>query len=256
MTRGRKRSGKKRAKSLPKTSSPAEPKTKPAPEKRPESPAPSPNRWKTPAICLGLVAITWGVFGRALGYDFFNYDDSFYVYQNHWISDGLTRAGFVRAFTHPLVGNWHPLTSLSLMLDAELFGLNPGGYHGVNVALHSIAVLLLFFVLRSMTGAVWRSALVAAIFAIHPLRAESVVWISERKDVLSGVFFMLGLWAYCRYAQGSRRLLTYLLVATALTLGLMSKAMLVTFPCLLLLLDYWPLRPFRLLAGRSRWPAE
>ena len=243
MTRARKRSKKQRAKPLPKTSPPG-PKTKPVPETRLASPSRWPSRWKTPAICLGLVAITWGIFGRALGYDFFNYDDSFYVYQNHWISDGLTRAGFVRAFTHPLVGNWHPLTSLSLMLDAEIFGLKAGGYHGVNVALHSIAVLLLFFVLRSMTGAVWRSALVAAIFAIHPLRAESVVWISERKDVLSGVFFMLGLWAYCRYAQGPPRLLNYLLVATALTLGLMSKAMLVTFPCLLLLLDYWPLRRF------------
>ncbi len=200
--------------------------------------------WTTPAVCLGLVAITLITFGRTLGYDFFNYDDSFYVYQNHWISDGLTRAGMVRAFTHPLVGNWHPLTSFSLMLDAQLFGLNPGAYHGVNVVLHTIAVLLLFFVLRAMTGALWRSALVAAIFAIHPLRAESVVWISERKDVLSGVFCMLGLWAYTRYARRLPSLGAYLLVVAAFTLGLLSKAMLVTFPFLLLVLDYWPLRRF------------
>ncbi|MBA3649908.1 MAG: tetratricopeptide repeat protein [Chthoniobacterales bacterium] len=217
------------------------------PKKKRASPPPPPKArrsWTTPAICFGLVAITCLIFGRSIGYDFFNYDDSFYVYQNHWISDGLTRAGMERAFTHALVGNWHPLTSLSLMLDAQIFGLNPGGYHGVNVALHTVAVLLLFFALRSMTGAVWRSALVAALFAIHPLRAESVVWISERKDVLSGVFFMLGLWAYSRYAQKPPRLRLYLLVAAALILGLLSKSMLVTFPCLLLVLDYWPLRRF------------
>lgn len=206
---------------------------------------PKPRRaWVTPVICLGLAAITWLIFGKTLGYDFFNYDDSFYVYQNHWISDGLTRAGLVRAFTHSLVGNWHPLTSISLMLDAQIFGLNAGGYHGVNVALHTLAVLLLFFVLRTMTGATWRSAMVAALFAIHPLRAESVVWISERKDVLSGLFFMLGLWAYDRYVRKPPRLGAYLLVMAALALGLLSKAMLVTFPFLLLVLDYWPLRRF------------
>ena len=204
----------------------------------------SQKRWLSPAICLGLAAITWIVFGRTIAFGFFNYDDSFYVYQNPWISNGLTRAGLVRAFTHPLVGNWHPLTSFSLMLDAQIFGLNAGGYHFVNVCLHTITVLLLFFVLRSMTGAVWRSALVAAIFAIHPLRAESVVWISERKDVLSGVFFFLALGAYRRYAKKPPSLGAYLVVAATLALGLLSKAMLVTFPFLLLLLDYWPLRRF------------
>jgi tetratricopeptide (TPR) repeat protein len=201
-------------------------------------------RWLTPAICLGLVALTWIIFGRTIGFNFFNYDDSFYVYQNPSISNGLTRVGFVRAFTHPLVGNWHPLTSLSLMLDAQFFGLNAGGYHFVNVVLHTVVVLLLFFVLRAMTGALWRSALVAAIFAIHPLRAESVVWISERKDVLSGVFFLLGLGAYYRYARKPPSLSAYLMVAVALALGLLAKAMLVTFPFLLLVLDYWPLRRF------------
>lgn len=200
--------------------------------------------WLTLAICLGLIAMTWVVFGRAIGFDFFNYDDSFYVYQNPWISNGLTRAGFVRAFTHPLVGNWHPATSLSLMLDAQFFGLHASGYHFVNVVLHTIAVLLLFFVLRAMTGALWRSGLVAALFAIHPLRAESVVWISERKDVLSGVFFFLALGAYCRYARKAPSLGAYLMVVVTLALGLMSKAMLVTFPFLLVILDYWPLRRF------------
>lgn len=200
-------------------------------------------RWHVPAICFGLAAITWIVFGQSLGFDFVNYDDSFYVYQNHWVSDGLTRAGLIRAFTHPLVGNWHPLTSISLMLDATFFGLKPGGYHFVNVLLHTTAVLLLFLVLKSMTGATWRSAFVAALFAIHPLRAESVAWISERKDVLSANFFFLALWAYVRYAR-SRSLGRYLLLAAFFALGLLSKAMLVTLPFLLLLLDYWPLRRF------------
>ncbi|CAN5463778.1 hypothetical protein BH20VER3_BH20VER3_12350 [soil metagenome] len=218
-------------------------------QKRPKSPL-AQRRWLSPLICLGLLGITWLIFGRTIGFGFFNYDDSFYVYQNPSISDGLTRAGLVRAFTHPLVGNWHPLTSLSLMLDAQLFGLNAGWYHFVNVVLHSTSVLLLFFVLRAMTGAVWRSALVAAIFAIHPLRAESVVWISERKDVLSGLFFFLGLGAYYRYCRNPA-LGRYLLVVVALSCGLLAKAMLVTFPFLLLLLDYWPLRRFAFAPGRS-----
>jgi protein O-mannosyl-transferase len=201
-------------------------------------------RWLTPAICLGLIALTWVIFGRAIGFDFFNYDDSFYVYQNPSISNGLTRVGFAKAFTHPLVGNWHPLTSISLMLDAQLFGLSAGGYHFVNLVLHTIAILLLFSALRAMTNATWRSALVAALFAIHPLRAESVVWISERKDVLSGVFFVLALGAYYRYARKPPSLGAYLVVAATLALGLLSKAMLVTFPFLLLVLDYWPLGRF------------
>ena len=208
------------------------------------SPAFSTRPWLIPAICLGLLAITWIVFGRTVRFDFVNYDDSYYVYQNPSVSNGLTYAGFIRAFTRPLVGNWHPLTSFSLMLDAQFFGLNACGYHFVNVLLHSIAVVLLFLVLRAMTGAVWRSLFVAALFAVHPLRAESVVWISERKDVLSGVFFMLTLGAYYLYARKPPSLVSYLLVAITLTAGLLAKAMLVTVPFLLLLLDYWPLRRF------------
>ncbi len=190
------------------------------------SPAFSTRPWLISATCLGLVAITWIAFGRTVRFDFVNYDDSYYVYQNPSVSNGLTYAGFIRAFTRPLVGNWHPLTSLSLMLDAQFFGLNAGGYHFVNVLLHSIAVVLLFLVLRAMTGAVWRSLFVAALFAVHPLRAESVVWISERKDVLSGVFFMLTLGAYYLYTRKPPSLVSYLLVAITLTAGLLAKAML------------------------------
>ena len=190
--------------------------------------------WTTAVICLGLVAITWIVFGQTLGFDFINYDDSSYVYQNPSISNGLTWEGLKRALTHPLVGNWHPLTSISLMLDAQVFGLNPGGYHFVNVLLHTIGVLLLFFALRQMTGATWRSAFVAALFAIHPLRAESVVWISERKDVLSGIFFFLALLTYVRYVR-KPSIGAYLVLTACFTLGLLAKAMLVTLPFLLLL---------------------
>jgi protein O-mannosyl-transferase len=225
-------------------------------KRRAKTPPYQEHRWLIPAISFGLIAMTWLVFGRTLSFDFFNYDDSFYVYQNPSISNGLTRAGLIKALTQPLVGNWHPLTSFSLMLDAQFFGLNASGYHFVNVLLHSVAVLLLFFVLRTMTGTVWRSAIVAALFAIHPLRAESVVWISERKDVLSGVFFMLGLAAYNRYARKSPSLGAYLMVAAALTLGLLSKAMLVTFPFLLLLLDYWPLRRFTFSPVTTSGPAK
>ncbi len=211
-------------------------------------------KWVNLAICLALVVMTWVVFGRVVTFGFFNYDDSFYVYQNPSINHGLTRAGLIRAFTHPLVGNWHPLTSISLMLDAQWSGLHANGYHLVNVILHSVAVLLLFFLLRTMTGKIWRSAFIASVFAIHPLRAESVVWISERKDVLSAVFFFLGLLAYVRYARKSPTPGRYLLVVLCLTLGLLSKAMLVTFPFLLLLLDYWPLGRFQPVSlAKVRW---
>jgi hypothetical protein len=210
------------------------------------SPRPVRNRgWVILGICLGLTAAVWLIFGRTLAFDFLNYDDSYYVYQNPNISRGLTWPGLVSAFTHPLVGNWHPLTSISLMLDAQWSGLHASGYHLVNVILHAIAVLLLFFVLNIMTGTTWCSAFVAVLFAIHPLRAESVVWISERKDVLSGMFFFLGLLAYSRYAR-KPALGSYLLVALLLSLGLLAKAMLVTVPFVLLLLDYWPLKRFDL----------
>ena len=206
--------------------------------------------WPTAVICLGLVAIIWIVFGQTLGFDFINYDDNLYVYQEPAINSGLTLHGLATAFTRVLVGNWHPLTSISLMLDAQVFGLRPSGYHFSNVFLHTIAVLLLFLVLKRMTGALWRSAFVATLFAIHPLRVESVAWISERKDVLSGVFFMLTLGAYLRYAKRPS-ISRYLTVLVAFALGLLSKAMLVTLPFVLLLLDYWPLQRFARLPGKN-----
>jgi len=191
-------------------------------------------------ISILLVAIVWLVFSRTIGYDFVNYDDHVYVYQNPIVSAGLTPDGIVWAFAHTHARNWHPLTTLSHMLDCQIFDLKPGGHHFTNVFLHTLAVLLLFFALRKMTGKVWRSAFVAAVFAIHPLHVESVAWVAERKDVLSAVFFMLTLVAYTSYAR-QPSLGRYLMVSVFFACGLMSKSMLVSMPVVLLLLDYWPL---------------
>jgi tetratricopeptide (TPR) repeat protein len=202
-------------------------------------------------ICIFLGAIVWAVFGQTLAHAFLNYDDDEYVYANPNISRGLTVSGLRRAFTHVHADNWHPLTTLSHMLDAQLYGLQPWGHHLTNVFLHAAAAVLLFLALRRLTGAltgpgiIWRCALAATLFAIHPLRAESVAWISERKDVLSGVFFMLTLWSYAGYARAAdRSLVRYLTTLVLFALGLMCKPTLVTLPFLLLLLDYWPLRRF------------
>ncbi len=159
------------------------------------------DRWTVPGVCIFLAAITLAVFGQTLGYDFVNWDDDEYVYENPVVQQGLTWEGFRWALTYGNIGHWHPLTWLSHMLDCQLYGLYPGGHHLTNVLLHTAAVILLFLVLRRMTGFLWRSAFVAAVFAIHPLRVESVAWVAERKDVLSAFFFMLTLGAYVRYVQ-------------------------------------------------------
>jgi protein O-mannosyl-transferase len=203
--------------------------------------APRTNRsWQTIGICLALAALSWLVFGQTLWHDFVNYDDPRYVYENTKITDGLSISGIAWAFTHIHSMNWHPLTTISHMLDCQLYGLKGGWHHFTNVLLHTIAVIVLFIALQQMTGAFWRSAFVAAAFAIHPLRVESVAWIAERKDVLSGVFFMLTLLAYVYYVR-LPQIRRYLVVAVVFACGLMSKPMLVTLPFVLLLLDYWPL---------------
>ena len=201
----------------------------------------TPNRCGlTVGICLSLAVLAWLVFGQTLWHDFINYDDPRYVYENTKITGGLSISGIAWAFTHIHSLNWHPLTTISHMLDCELYGLKSGWHHFTNVLLHTLAAMLLFLALQQMTGAGWRSAFVAAVFAIHPLRAESVAWIAERKDVLSGVFFMLTLLAYMYYARLPRAR-GYLLVVFLFGCGLMCKPMLVTLPFVLLLLDYWPL---------------
>jgi tetratricopeptide (TPR) repeat protein len=194
-------------------------------------------------MCVFLVGITWLVFGQTLGHGFINYDDPVYVYENPVVTSGLTLHGIGWAFTHSHGANWHPLTWISHMLDCQFYGLKAGGHHFTNVLLHTIAMLLLFLLLVQMTGALWRSAFVAAVFAIHPLHVESVAWVAERKDVLSGVFFMLTLMAYVRYARGPS-LGRYATMLALFACGLMAKPMLVTIPFILLLLDYWPLGRF------------
>jgi protein O-mannosyl-transferase len=159
-------------------------------------------RLRVAGLCLALAAISLAVFGQTVRQQFVNFDDGEYVLKNPAVAQGLSLKGFVWAFTGFHCANWHPLTWLSHMLDCQLYGLHPGGHHLTNVLLHTATAIVLFLVLRRMTGALWRSAFVAAVFAIHPLRAESVAWVSERKDVLSGLFFMLTVWAYGRYAQG------------------------------------------------------
>jgi protein O-mannosyl-transferase len=212
----------------------------PAPTK--ERPSSTIQRRRVAGICLALAAITFAVFGQTLHHEFVNYDDDKYVSENPMVAPGLTLKGIIRAFTRVHASNWHPLTWLSHMLDCQLYGLNPGGHHLSNVLLHTATVIALFLVLRQMTGALWRSAFVAAVFAIHPLRVESVAWVAERKDVLSGLFFLLTIGAYMRYARRPWSWRRYGLVVILFAMGLMCKPMLVTLPLVLLLLDYWPLQ--------------
>jgi tetratricopeptide (TPR) repeat protein len=201
-----------------------------------------------------LAAISLAVFGQTIRYQFVNFDDDLYVYNTPAIQSGLTLKGIAAAFINQHAHNWHPLTTISHMLDCQLYGLNAGGHHATNVILHTIAVLLLFWVLEQMTGAIWRSALVAALFAVHPLHVESVAWVSERKDILSAVFFFLMLLAYSRYARAPS-VMRYLAIVVLFAAGLMSKPMLVSAPIILLLLDYWPLRRFAqpsLIKGKTK----
>ena len=203
-----------------------------------------------PAVCGLLLLAVIAVYGQTAGQGFVNLDDDQYVYANRHVLGGLSAEGVAWAFTQAQVSaHWHPLTWLSLITDVQVWGpaqgpLEPArlaaGMHLTNVALHAANAVILFLVLRAMTAAVWRSALVATIFAVHPLHVESVAWITERKDVLSGLFGLLAIGAYVRYSRGPS-VARYLLVAAALGLGLMAKPTLVTWPLLLLLLDYWPL---------------
>jgi len=205
-------------------------------------------RWLVAGIFAGLVALVWFAFGQSSHFPFVNYDDPNYITENPAVIQGLSWRGLIWAFSHVHGGNWHPLTTISHMLDCGVFGLRAGAYHFVNVLFHTSATIALFFVLRRLTGALWRSAFVAAIFAIHPMRVESVAWIAERKDVLSGVFFMLTLGAYLRYVRAPN-VWRYVTMSIFLVGGLISKATFVTVPLVLLLLDYWPLRRANDFAG-------
>jgi len=224
-------------------------KKKPRPAAHRPGPGRHPGWWISLWLAAGVLLVYWPV----THHDFVNYDDQDYVAGNLHVQAGLTPAGITWAFRHPVSGNWHPLTMLSHMLDCQLYGLQPGGHHLTSLLLHAGNTLLVFLLLRSLTGAVWRSALVAALFGLHPLHVESVAWVAERKDVLSTAFGLLALLAYGRYAQGlaspatgqAERRKFYWLAWGCLALGLLCKPMLVTWPGVMLLLDYWPLQRFK-----------
>ena len=192
-------------------------------------------------VVVSLAAITWAAFSGVLKNAFINYDDNVYVTDNAEVQKGLNAATAGWAFTTTDGSNWHPLTWLSHLLDVSAYGLDAGKHHRTSLLIHEWNVALLFLLLLRMTGALWRSAFAASLFAIHPLHVESVAWIAERKDVLSTLFWLLALLAWVRYVE-RRSLARYLLVALAFALGLMAKPMVVTLPFTLLLLDVWPLR--------------
>ncbi len=195
-------------------------------------------------LCLCIALATFAVYGQVKDHAFIDFDDYEYITENPHVRSGLTADNIIWAFTSYHSNNWHPLTWISHMVDVQLFGLNPAGHHLVNVSFHILNTILLLLLLRRLTGALWPSAFVAALFALHPLHVESVAWAAERKDVLSTFFWLLTTWMYIRYTEkpGWKR---YSLIVLFFTLGLMSKQMLVTLPFTLLLLDYWPLGRIR-----------
>ena len=192
-------------------------------------------------MAAALAVATLAVYGQVISHQFIKLDDDLSIQNNPMVIGGLTLKGIAWAFTTFHDSNWHPLTWISHQVDSQIFGLNAGGHLLVSALIHVANTLLVFLLLKRLTGASWRSAIVAALFALHPLHVESVAWAVERKDNLSTFFGLLSLVAYARYAEAPswRR---YALVALWLALGLMSKPMLVTWPFVLLLLDYWPLR--------------
>ena len=194
-------------------------------------------RW----VAIGLAMACLAVFGQAVRFAFLNYDDNAYITENPWVRGGLTLPGLIWAFRNIDYFYWQPLTWISHMLDCQLFGLRAGWHHAGSIALHAANCVLVFAILRRTTGAVWRSAAAAALWALHPLRLESVAWIAERKDVLSAFWFLVMAWAYVRYVERPSRP-QYWAVMGALACGLMSKPMLIMAPALLLVLDWWPLK--------------
>src|SRR5512143_1296927 len=227
---------------------PARPAARPSPRPpaRPPGAGPLARGLSLALLAAAIVA----AFAGALRNGWVLYDDPLYVFKNPHVSRGWTWDGALWFLHSPHGANWHPLTSWSHMLDVQLFGLNPGAHHAVSLALHVLNAVLLVLVLRRLTGAWWRSLLVGALFALHPLRVESVAWVAERKDVLSGLFFVLGLGAYHRWVKRPT-LAGHALLAACFALGLMAKPMVVTLPFVLLLLDAWPLHRMAGLPGAT-----
>jgi protein O-mannosyl-transferase len=202
-------------------------------------------------ILLGLAIVTFGIYAQVMGHQFITFDDDSYIKENPVVNRGVTLAGLAWAFTTFHEANWHPLTWIAHMIDSQLFGMIAGGHLLVNALMHAANTLLVFWLLLRTTHARWPSALVAALFALHPLHVESVAWASERKDTLSTFFGLLSLIAYVRYAEAPS-IRRYAWVAILLALGLLAKPMLVTWPFVMLLLDYWPLRRFQRSEVRSQ----
>ena len=219
-----------------------------------ESTAGHPDKTRVPAktivlVSLVLIGLTLYVYAPSWRHGFLTYDDSIYVSQNDHVSQGLTKQGFIWAFTTGHAANWHPLTWLSHMLDVQTFGMAAGPHHLVNVILHIANALLLFWLLLRITGAWGRSAVIAALFAVHPLHVESVAWIAERKDVFSAFWGFLTLHVYVNYVRKPRQG-TMLFVAVIFALGLLAKPMLVTLPLLMMILDLWPFRRIHFESGQ------
>jgi tetratricopeptide (TPR) repeat protein len=201
------------------------------------------NKFQVLMIYAGLVIATLIAYEPVRHNDFVSYDDEAYVTQNTYVGGGITANAILWAFTNPHANTWHPLTSISHMLDCQIFALNPVGHHFTNLLLHTANVLLLFWILKKASGLVWQSAFVAALFAVHPLNVESVAWVAERKNVLSGLFWMITIVAYISYAQHPS-IVRWLAVLLFYALATLSKPIVVTLPFVLLLLDYWPLERF------------
>jgi hypothetical protein len=217
-----------------------------------------PDRTLAASISVALAAAVLAVFARTLGHQFLNVDDTLYITSNPSVTAGLSLRGLRWAFTSTDASNWHPLTWVSHQLDVTFFGLRPWGHHLTSVLLHAANTVLLFMLLRSLTGALWRSALAATLFALHPLRVESVAWVAERKDLLAGLFWILSTVAYVSWLRRGGAL-RYALMTGVFAAGLMAKPMLVTLPAALLLLDGPPTRccpmsvTWERCSGRSTW---
>lgn len=216
---------------------------------------PSQNKQKIILVIVLLVMAVIGLYGQVANHEFINFDDPEYVYANPDVQKGISLDSISWAFTSTHAANWHPVTWLSHMLVVQLFALNPAAHHLVNVLLHAANTVLLFLLLRALTGTLWRSAVVAALFALHPLHVETVAWVAELKDVLSTFFGLLTIHLYVWYLKQPNRY-RYVLMLTCFALGLMAKPMLVTLPVLLLLLDYWPLRRLGKIQGDLLTAAE
>lgn len=215
------------------------------------------DRNSTPIIVVALIVACVAIYGQTFRFDFINIDDRQYIYENPIVTTGLNSKSIWWAFTAVYSGNWHPVTWLTHLADVSLFGMNAGGHHATNVVIHTLASVLAFFAFRNLTNTIWPSAAVAALFAVHPAHVESVAWIAERRDVLTGLFMMLTLLSYVKFVRTENGKAKWMAItAVCLALGLMSKGMLVTMPFVLLLCDYWPLNRLNSLADLRKLTVE